>query len=266
VPAWEANLAVASAREVHADSVISIGGGSTAGYGKIVALSLRLPWIAIPTTLSGAEMTSRYLVTTDKGKEGGQSPRSAASGMIRDPELLGGVPPTVLASSGMTAIAVCLEVLGRPGGLGAVDAAAGLRILWEVVPKAVSNPLDPVLQQAALGGAALAGRALEVAGPGPAQLLAEDLGAWSRADHGALMSCLVANAVDSAELVRCLAIPGTHPATVQDLAQSIGLPTRLAELCPPLDPPAVVGRLVDRPDLAAAVDSTVLLSMLEGAA
>src|SRR5690348_8592778 len=191
VPSWQANLAVASAQEVHADSVISIGGGSTAGYGKIIAFSLRVPWIAIPTTLSGAEMTSRYLVATDKGKEAGRSSRCAASCVVRDPDLLDGIPPMVLASSGMTAIGACLEVLTSPDGRGTASATAGLQMLWDALPKLMVNPLDPALRRAALSGASLAGRALELAGPGLAQILAEDLGARFRCDHGALMACLV---------------------------------------------------------------------------
>jgi maleylacetate reductase len=266
VPSWQANLAVASAQEVHADSVISIGGGSTAGYGKIVAHSLRLPWIAIPTTLSGAEMTSRYLVTTDKGKEAGHSSRSAASFVVRDPDLLDGVPPTVLASSGMAAIGACLEVLAKSDGCGTANAAAGLQILWDALPKLIANPPDSALRQAALSGAALAGRALEVAGPGPAQILAEDLGARFRCDHGALVACLVPKAVDSAELIGRFASTRTPFSTAEDFAQSLGLPTRLAHLYPPMNPRAMVGRLVSRPDLVNTADSSVLLRILETAA
>ncbi|MGY4646637.1 iron-containing alcohol dehydrogenase [Mycobacterium sp. URHB0021] len=266
VPSWQANLAVASAQEVHADSVISIGGGSTAGYGKIVAFSLRLPWIAIPTTLSGAEMTSRYLVTTDKGKEAGRSSRSAARCVVRDLDLLKGVPPMVLASSGMTAIAECLEVLARPDGHGTANAAAGLQMLWDALPELIANPKDSDLRQAALSGAALAGMALEAAGPGPAQILAEDLGARFRCDHGALMACLVPKAVDSAELIGRFVSTRTPFSTVEDFAQSLTLPVKLADLCPPLDPRALVSRLVSRPDLVNAADSSVLLPILEAAA
>jgi alcohol dehydrogenase class IV len=211
-------------------------------------------------------MTSRYLVTTDKGKEAGHSSRSAACGSVRDPELLVGVPSRVLASSGMAAVAACLEILARPGGHATANAAAGLKMLWDTLPKLVSNPEDSALLQVALSGAALAGMALELAGPGPAQLLAEDLGASFRCDHGALMACLVAKAVDSAVLVRRFVGTQTQFQCAEDFAQSLGLPTQLAQLCPPLDPGALVGRLVSRPDLVNAADSSVLLPILEAAA
>jgi len=40
--------------------VLCIGGGSATGYGKVLALALRLPLICVPTTYAGAEMTSTY--------------------------------------------------------------------------------------------------------------------------------------------------------------------------------------------------------------
>jgi alcohol dehydrogenase class IV len=259
VPSWEVNLAVASAQEVHADSVISVGGGSSAGYAKIVALALRLPWIAVPTTFSGAEMTSRYLVTTDRGKEAGSSPRSAARAVVRDPDVLDGVPRSVLASSGMSAVAACLEVLAGKAQAPRSAAEGGLRMLWETLPRLLDDPADVELRLRAFEGAALAGSALEAAGPGPAQLLAEDLGAWHRCDHGALMACLVPRTVRSLGVLDEI----TDSAAVVDFARSLGLPVELAEVCPPPDVETVLSRLAARPDIAEYVDLTALRLVLE---
>lgn len=266
VPSREVNLAVASAQEVHADSVIAIGGGSAAGYAKIVALALRLPWIAVPTTLSGAEMTSRYLVTTDNGKEAGSSPRAAVRAVVRDPEVLDLVPSRVLASSGMGAVAACLEALARNAAPARSAAQRGLRLLWETLPRLVDEPADTDLRLRAMDGAASAGSALEVAGPGPAQLLAEDLGARHRCDHGALMACLVARASSTVELVAELAGGGAAPELVRGFARSIGLPVALADVCPPPDPEALVTRLSGRADLVEHADPAQLRPLLEAAA
>jgi maleylacetate reductase len=266
VPSWEVNLAVASAQEVHADSVISIGGGSSAGYAKIVALALRLPWIAVPTTFSGAEMTSRYLVTTDKGKEAGSSSRSAARAVVRDPDLLDGVPPAVLASSGMSAVAACLEVLAKGTQQSRASAEDGLRLLWPTLPKLLDDPGDAELRLRALEGSALAGSALEVAGPGPAQLLAEDLGARHRCDHGALMACLVARVVGSVSVLDEIGGEWACPAAVVEFARSLGLPVELADVCPLEDAETVLSRLSARPDIAEHVDVAALRPILEDAA
>jgi maleylacetate reductase len=265
VPSWQANLAVASSQEVHADSVIAVGGGSAAGYAKIVALALRLPWIAVPTTLSGAEMTSRYLVTTDKGKESGRSERSAVRAVVRDPDLLDGVPARVLASSGMGAVGACLDVLAGPAAAGRDDAAAGLRILWEVLPRLVREPTDPGLREQALAGAGLAGAALEAAGPGPAQLIAEDLGATHRCDHGSLMACLAPHVGAGVELVCELDGRGPSAESIREFARSLGLPVELGAVCPLVDAHAVVTRLAARPDLADHADLESLLMLLKEA-
>jgi maleylacetate reductase len=264
-PSWEVNLAVASAQEVHADSVIAIGGGSSAGYAKIMALALRLPWIAIPTTLSGAEMTSRYTVTTDKGKEAGNSPWSAARVVLHDPDLFDIVPRDVLASSGMTAVAACLEVLARQIEPARMTAEKGLRILWETLPRLLDDTSDTDLRVQAIEGASFAGTALEIAGPGPAQLLAEDLGARHRCDHGRLMACLTPMAAQNVELVRELAGDGPVPTLIQDFARDLGLPVELNKVCP-LPDTEVASRLSGRADLASHADPTALLRVLAGPA
>jgi maleylacetate reductase len=265
VPSWEANLAVASAQEVHADAVVALGGGSAAGYAKIVALALRLPWIAMPATLSGAEMTSRYFVTTDVGKESGSSARTAARAVLRDPQALAGVPVRVLASSGMSAVGACLEVLAG-GGPATTTAGDALDELWDVLPRLIHRPHDFGLREAALRGAQRAGTALELAGPGPAQIIAEDLGAMHRVDHGALVACLVPAAAAEVDLVPAMAGVGSPAQRVRAFARALGLPTELRAVCQVPDPDAVVSRLAARRDLADLADPQILLALLKESA
>ena len=132
VPAHQANLAVGSAQETHADGVVAIGGGAAIGLAKIVALALRLPLIAVPTTYSGSEMTSRYLVTTERGAETGASPRALATAVIYDPDLLAPMAHRI-AATGVTAVAHCLEALCYPDVCDAVrgQAREGLLLLWD---------------------------------------------------------------------------------------------------------------------------------------
>ena len=139
----------------------------------------------------------------------------------------------------VTAIGACLEVLARPDGRGTAAAAAGLQILWDALPKLPANPLDSPLRQAALARVPRR-QGTEVAGPGPAQILAwEDLGARFRCDHGALMACLVPKAVAWTDLDGRFPSMCTPFSTIEDFAQSLTLPTRLADLCaacPPMWP------------------------------
>jgi alcohol dehydrogenase class IV len=261
VPAWQVNLAVASAQEVHADSVVAIGGGSAAGYAKVVALALDLPWVAVPTTLSGAEMTSRYLVTTNEGKVCGRSARAAVRAVVHDQELLAGVPARVLASSGMSAIGACLEILACPRSPASQDAAVAMRRLWEVLPLLVCAQADRELCAHALDAAALAGAALDAAGPGPAQLIAEHLGATHRVDHGSLIACLVPYVGGGVDLDG--RVP--PPESIREFAVGLGLPVDLGLVCPPVDADALVALLAGRPDLADRVDAESLLMLLKEA-
>jgi maleylacetate reductase len=249
VPARSVNLAVASAQEVHADAVLTVGGGSTTGFGKIVALALRIPLIAVPTTYTGAEMTSRYVVTTDDGKEAGTSPRALPRVVLHDPDLTAGVPARVIASSGVTAVASCLTALACDRGPDVASLArSGLALLWSSLPALLRDPSDPALSTQALRGAASAGRALELTGPGLVQLVAEELGAALGADHGAALGCLTRQSLRAGggsgrqaleELSR-----RTDPPDVlfAEFLQSLNLPPWLGEVCrsspAPCTPPA----------------------------
>src|SRR5277367_2327687 len=51
-----------------ADSIVTIGGGSTVALGKFVAAKRGAPCLAVPTTLSGSEMTSLYGVKVGNEK------------------------------------------------------------------------------------------------------------------------------------------------------------------------------------------------------
>jgi len=193
VPARQASLAVGSARETHADCVLAIGGGSAIGMAKIVALALRVPLIAVPTTFSGSEMTSRYLVTTDRGAEIGASARSLPRTVIYDPDLLTTLPARVAAASGLTAVAHCVEALCYPGvPSDARDwAREGLLLLWDSLGKVAAGPADPSCLQDALTGASMAGRAHEAAGPGLLHLLCDIAAARKVAEYGAILALLL---------------------------------------------------------------------------
>ncbi|HEY1703917.1 MAG TPA: iron-containing alcohol dehydrogenase [Trebonia sp.] len=197
VPARQASLAVGSARETHADGVLAVGGGSAIGIAKIVALALRIPLIAVPTTFSGSEMTSRYVVTTDQGVEVGASPRSLPRAVVYDPDLLAALPARVAAASGLTAVAHCVEALCYPSvPSGTRDLARqGLLLLWDSLGKVVAGSAEPSFARDALTGASMAGRVHEAAGPGLLHLLCDIAAARQVADYGAALALLLPDMV-----------------------------------------------------------------------
>src|ERR1043165_4830610 len=99
------------ASELKADCCVAIGGGSTIGFGKAIALTSGLPVIAVPTTYSGSEMTTIWGISEGQAKKTGRDPKVLPKAVIYDPELTLDLPAAVSAASGMNAIAHCVEAL-----------------------------------------------------------------------------------------------------------------------------------------------------------
>ncbi len=57
VPIECARAGIAEAGRRNADCCVAVGGGSTIGLGKAIALDSELPILALPTTYAGSEMT-----------------------------------------------------------------------------------------------------------------------------------------------------------------------------------------------------------------
>ena len=130
----EVRRGVATARAEGVDLVVSCGGGSAIDAGKAVAALLgnggdpldylevvgrarplgrpSLPFVAIPTTAgTGSEVTrNAVLASPEHGvKASLRSPLTLARAAIVDPDLLIGVPPDILAASGLDAFAQLVE-------------------------------------------------------------------------------------------------------------------------------------------------------------
>ncbi|WP_445504073.1 iron-containing alcohol dehydrogenase [Microvirga sp. G4-2] len=66
-------------KELGADAVLAVGGGSTTGLGKAIALRTDLPQIVLPTTYAGSEMTP-ILGETKDGEDDATDTEGAAGG------------------------------------------------------------------------------------------------------------------------------------------------------------------------------------------
>lgn len=162
VPIETAREARDVARRMEADCVIAVGGGSTTGLGKAIALESSLPILAIPTTYAGSEMTPIYGITEGGLKKTGRDARVLPKTIIYDPELTVGLPTQLSVTSGINAMAHAAE------GLYAQDvnpimtllAEEGIRALAGGLPKIVSNPADIEARSLCLYGAWLCGAVL----------------------------------------------------------------------------------------------------------
>lgn len=97
--------ALAYAKSVNADSVVSIGGGSTIGLGKAISIRTALPHICIPTTYAGSEMTPILGETQDGRKTTRNDPKILPGTVIYDVDLTMSLPVGMSATSGVNAIA-----------------------------------------------------------------------------------------------------------------------------------------------------------------
>ncbi|HEV7647074.1 MAG TPA: iron-containing alcohol dehydrogenase [Actinophytocola sp.] len=210
VPAEVARDALDAATRGHADCLLSVGGGSSVGTAKAVALSMRVPIVAVPTTYAGSEMTPVWGRTEDGVKRTGRSPDVVARLVVYDPELTAGLPPEITAASGMNALAHAVRALAADPVTALVGSEA-VRVLTAALPRAVAEE-DRV---DALYGAYLAASAFAVAGSGPHHKLCHALGGTYGLPHAPTHAVL---------------LPYTAAGTVdglRELAGRIGAPTSL---------------------------------------
>src|SRR2546423_4121160 len=161
-PVEAANEARELANSIKADCCVVVGGGSTIGFGKAIALTSGLPILAVPTTYSGSEMTNIWGLSEGGAKKTGRDPRVMPKTVIYDPELTLGLPAAVTAASGMNAIAHCVEGVWIPERtpVTVALAAEALTRFATHLPRAVADGGDKEARSECLVAAWLAGAVL----------------------------------------------------------------------------------------------------------
>jgi maleylacetate reductase len=162
VPIEVAREARTCARRVGADCVVAIGGGSTIGLGKAIALESDACVLAIPTTYAGSEMTPIYGITEAGLKKTGVDPRVLPKTVIYDPLLTLGLPIAISVSSGINAIAHAAEGLySRDANpITMLMAEDGIRALVDSLPIIYRDAGNVSARTRALYGAWLCGSVL----------------------------------------------------------------------------------------------------------
>jgi alcohol dehydrogenase class IV len=119
------------------DGTIALGGGSSTGLGKAIALCTDCPQLVIPTSYAGSEMTNILGETADGAKTTKRDPKIQPESVIYDPDLLDTLPDKFAATSGMNAIAHAVEALYAVDGNPVVSLMAeeGIRALASALPK-----------------------------------------------------------------------------------------------------------------------------------
>ena len=238
-PLEAANQARELAHKLGADCCVAVGGGSTIGFGKAIALTSGLPVIAVPTTYSGSEMTTIWGLSEGGGKKTGRDPKVLPRCVVYDPELTLGLPGAVSAASGMNAIAHCAEGLYAIDGNPIVSLMAeeGIRALASALPKILSDGKDIEARGDALYGAWLAGMTIGTTSVALHHKLCHVLGGFGlpHAETHAIVlpHALRYNAADAVEAMRRTARAlgrEDAPAAVWELEKKLGLPQRLSDI------------------------------------
>jgi maleylacetate reductase len=213
VPDFQVVEATSIAYENEVDAVIGLGGGSSIGMAKAVSISLEekrlgrparaafpteqplVPVVAIPTTYAGSEMTSTYGIT---GHEGGLARKITVTDVkvtpkliIYDPALTLNLSPMMTASTGINALAHCIEALYSitRNPLSTAAAIGGVRAITGALPRCYAAGSDLEARSEMLMGAYLAGTALSSVTMALHHGLCHALGGSAGVPHG------VANAI-----------------------------------------------------------------------
>lgn len=242
------------ARKHDVDALIGLGGGSPIGMAKAVGFRARRPIIAIPTTYAGSEMTAVYGVThsreTPPRKVTVSNPRIAPSLVIYDPALTLDLPPALTASTGVNALAHCIEALYSKtrNPLSTAAARKGVEHIHSALHNCYreGDNLDARIEM--LTGAHLAGFSLASVSMGLHHGLCHVLGGTVGIPHGIANSIILPHAIRfNADATTSQLLPaaeameisfhGTDPTasveglaqTISDLIHSMDLPQRLRD-------------------------------------
>jgi len=200
------------------DCVVAFGGGSAIDAAKAIAALLAnggdpldyleiigrkqpltrpsLPWIAIPTTAgTGAEVTRNAVLTSPEHrlKVSLRSPLLPARAAIVDPDLLAGLPPEVIAASGLDAFTQLVEPFVSARANPLIDALCreGLRRSARSLQRAYGGDSDEATREDLALSSLFGGLALSNAGLGAVHGFAAAIGGRFDAPHGAVCAALL---------------------------------------------------------------------------
>ena len=197
VPVTVAQAATVEARRSEADLLVAIGGGSTIGLAKAVALETGLPILAVPTTYAGSEMTPIWGLTEAGLKRTGRDGRVLPRTVLYDPALTLSLPPAVSGTSGMNAIAHAVEALYAKDAnpVTSMMAEEGIRVLARSLPRIAAAPADVAARTEALYGAWLCGTCLGGVGMALHHKLCHTLGGTLNLPHAETHTAVLPHAV-----------------------------------------------------------------------
>jgi alcohol dehydrogenase len=211
-------------KEINADAVIAIGGGSVIDSAKAGVVKARRPEIsiedvapfkplnielnkpiiiAIPTT-SGTGSDASYAIVLTKVQEGKRTKIDVASPeivpyiVILDPKIPAGMPRNLTVGTALDALTHATESIASVNSNIFTDALAYkvIETIFESLPKVLKEPNDLEARAKLHLAATMAGMAFSNSGLGLAHALGHPLGAALHIHHGTIVGLLLPYVVD----------------------------------------------------------------------
>ena len=232
--------ALAYASEIQADCYVGIGGGSTTGLCKALALRTDVPQIVLPTTYAGSEATPILGETAAGQKTTQRTFKVLPESIIYDVDLTMTLPKRLAAVSGMNAIAHAVEALYAKelDPVIALLAQDGIRALAKALPVINENPDDRDARSDALYGAWACGACLGAVGMALHHKLCHVLGGSFNLPHAETHAIVLPHAAaynrSHAEQAMTLAAAALGavdaPAGLFALNRKLGVPLALKDI------------------------------------
>ena len=247
-PMTEIEAAVEHATEAGVDGLVSFGGGSAVDAAKMVAVKLAdrrglayrgLPHVAIPTTLSVAELAGGAGYTDAAGdKAGMRDVRLLLDAVIYDAQLTLATPMSLWLTTGIRSLDHAVEGFLAEGDHPFSDTMAleGIRRLFDSLPRVLAAPADVDVRTQ---NQVAAWFTFTLPGPsagGLSHVMGKQIGARHGIPHG-VTSCLLLPHVlryladkmpERMALLGQATGSGNAIGDVQHLIETLGLPQHIA--------------------------------------
>jgi alcohol dehydrogenase class IV len=278
VPVEVAERAREVATRHRVDAIVCVGGGSTTGLAKAVAMTTGLPIVAVPTTYAGSEATDVWGLTERGRKTTGVDRAVLPRVVVYDASLMLTLPVPTSVASGFNALAHCVDAMWAPRA-DPVDralAVEGVRALRDGLPRVVEEPMELPGREQMLYGAYLAAIAFASAGSGLHHKICHVLGGMFGLPHAethavVLPHVLALNAPAVPEIDRRLAAAfreDTALSGLTALGAEVGAPRSLRDLgLREVDVPKAVPPILDAapPSNPVPVTADVVEALLRAA-